>query len=192
MTVRSLTRTGCLAAAMMGLPALSLAASKPVAPTHNGPGVRTEALDLLKDLRVKADDTAEHAAELQSMIRVPTTTWRTHAAELEALKEDVNAMGQELAQLEKVRGSATPWERKTIDEAAPLLRLMADNTQDAVNRLDDSSGTLWARDYQKYVNNLADESRRLAHSVGQVVKFAKVHDKEKHLESTLGLDAGSL
>jgi len=192
MTVGSLTLTGCLAAAMMALPALSLAASKSVAPKHSGQGVRTETFDLLRSLRAQAADAAEHASELQSLIRIPTTNWQTHAVELETLKEDVNDMGRKLAQLEKVRESAAPWERKAIDDAAPLLKLLADNTQAAVKLLDDYPATLWARDYQKSVDDLAGESGRLSRSLGQAVKFAKVHDKEKHIESILGLDAGAL
>lgn len=188
MTIRSAAGAGCLAAAMMTLP---LAAGKTVATQYNGTGTHTEALTLLKELRVDAADAAKHASELDSLTRVPTTNWHTHAAQLEAVKEDINQMGRKLAGLEKVRDTAKPWERKAIDEAAPLLRQMADNTEAAVKRLDDLPATLFAQDYQQSVNNLADESGRLSRSVSEVVKFAKVHEKEKHLEHAIGLDAGA-
>lgn len=186
MTLRSAAGAGCLAVAMMALP---LAAGKTVAPAHSRPGVHTEAL--LKELRVQAADAAKHASVLDSLTRVPTTSWSTQGAELEAVKEDINQMGQKLADLEKVRDTAKPWERKAIDQAAPLLRQMADNTEAALKRLDDLPSTLWALDYQEPVHALADESSRLSQTMGEVVKFAKVHEKEMRLEHEIGLAAGS-
>jgi hypothetical protein len=192
MTLRSLTLSGCLAAAMVAAPVLSLAATKPTAPERDRRGARTEALELLKQLQGKAYLAAEHASELQSTTHSPNASWQIHALRLEALKEDVNTMGRQLSQLETIRDSATPWERKAIDEAAPLLRLMADNIQAAMKLVSDTPGTLWVPAYQKHVDNLAGECDRLHSSVGQVVKFAKVHANEQHLERTLGISAASL
>ena len=186
MKFKSLTLTSCLAAAITALPALSLAAPKSVEP------VGTEAFEVLKDFRAQAYQAAEHASELQSIVRSPNYgSWEDHAYELEALKNDINKMGQILSQLEKIRDSAAPSERAAIDRAAPLLKLMADNTRAAVQFLNKHQGNFWLPAYGKDIDNLANESRQLSSSMGQFIQFAKVHSKEKHLEKTLGLEAGS-
>lgn len=190
MKAKSLALAGCLAAAMTALPVLSLAAPNSVTPERDGQVVRTQTLDLLKDLRANAVDASNRSAELQN-VASSVASWEADAALLEYLKEDINSMGRTLTKLEEIRNSAAPEQQAAIDRAAPLLRLMVDNTHSAVTFLNEYEGRTYLPIFQKYTANLADESSQLSKSVGRYLQLAKTRSKEMHLEKTLGVEAGN-
>jgi hypothetical protein len=190
MTTKAVTLTGCLAVAMAGLPALSLAATNPVAIQLDGGVVHKQVFQAVKDLSAKACDAADHAAALQSIARNASSDWQVHLSQLDALKDDINAMGRNLYDLEQIRDSAAPLEREAIDRAAPLLKLMADNTEAAIQFLNDNHGNFWLASYQKYVDNLTAGSEQLSNSLGKTIQLAKVRAKERHLEKALSVESG--
>jgi hypothetical protein len=185
MKLHSLILSGFLTLAVAAVPAVSSAAPKSAAA---GSG---DVLQQLKDLQERATDAANRADELQAVARDSGSDWQIHASKLEYLKEDINDMGGRLAALEKVRDSASAWEKKAIDEALPVLKQMAENTQSAILFVSENQMRLFLPAYEKYVNNLADESERLSASLNRYVQFATIHNKENRLERTLGISGGS-
>jgi len=149
----------CLAAV---LPALSLAASRPVALSANE---SREALTLLKKLGWQAADTSSTAASFQAASHRLDLSWQSDAAKLESLKEEINAMGQTLSELENLRASADPLEQKTIDDALPLLNDMAGNVTAAIELLNANQLRIWQPKFVAYADEIAANARRLSGSV---------------------------
>lgn len=181
MKMKSVTFVGCLTAALSVLPAVALAAS----PSE------TNALGLLKSLRAQAVDTRNSATDLETVDRVANPSWETNSVKLDELRIAINAMGRTFAQLEQVRDSAAPFEQKAIDEAAPLLKEMADNIDAAIRYLNNNRAPLWEKGYREHIVKLATESIQLDKTLGQFIKFAKVHAQDNQLERALGVASGS-
>jgi hypothetical protein len=150
-----------------------------------------EANTIFQDARVDAEQALNHADRLQSFANDAALSRETHAVELEALKQEVNNIGARLCRLETIRRVVAPWQQKEIDRIAATARLMADNTQDAISFIDAHPEDLWSPTYQKYTNNLYDEARSLAHSVGNAVAFANVSKEYRNLGHQLGIRASS-
>jgi hypothetical protein len=186
MTFRGFAVTGCLAAAM-ALPAVSLAAGKKAVDEP-----ATHAKALLKEFHTTAVDAKIAAGDLYSLLDDTSADWNSVAPYLYRLKESVNKMGQEYAALKEARDGASPSERKAIDDAGPLLQSMGWNTQRAIEFINAHELTTWLPEYHTYINNLANVSSRLTSELGQFDQFAKTQDREKRLENSLGLEAGSM
>ncbi|HZT33129.1 MAG TPA: hypothetical protein VFA33_24795 [Bryobacteraceae bacterium] len=188
--------TGILAGAMAALPVISLAgtsgACTSAAPTAESShwNFQQEASQLLDDIQMDASHAANRADELQSLYQSPTVDWLSHATQLNNVRDEVNDMGNKLCRLETIRRVLPPWQQKAVDDAAPLVRLMADNAQDAITFLNGHQEELWEPVYDKYINNLSTESRQLSRSMRNFEEYAKVHHEDRNLGKSLGMTAG--
>ncbi len=192
MTANTLILRGFLASALVSAPALTYARSFTSVFKPKERDARSEVVYLLKDFRAKAYDVESRSNTVAQNAENRYISWQSHAADLNAIREDINTMGHELARLEELRDSATPLERVAIDRSAPLLKEMASNTSDAIRFLNNSSQTLWQRGYRKDAEGLAEEGTKISTSVGEILKLAKVHEQEEHLEKAAGIESGSL
>jgi hypothetical protein len=101
-------------------------------------------------------------------------------------------MGDQFARLEKVRDSASAVEQKAIADAAPLLESMAWNTRAAIAFVNENPKGMWELTYRTYVKNISTTAGRLSATMGAFVQYTKTFEKEKRLEKTLNLVAGSI
>ena len=132
-----------------------------------------------------------HADKLQSFARDPDLDWQTHASQLEDLKYEINDMGAKLCRLETIRRVVAPWQQGEIDRIGTSVRLMADNTEDAIAFGDSKPRDLWLAPYQKYVTNLYREADALTHSIRNAVEFASTSKEYQELRQELGVRASS-
>lgn len=193
MKLKSLLVSGCVCATMAAFPAMAAISSArgcpvgKVTPASYTWNFQKETDGIFQDIQADAQQASSHAASLQSMARVQEFGWYSNAIELTQLQDLINDMGQKLCRLEAIRRVDTPWQQNTIDHIATTLRLMADNTTDAIvfgnhNRLE-----LWRATYQKEVNNLYEQAHSLTQSVDYAVKYAKVQTQYQNLRKDLGV-----
>jgi len=98
-------------------------------------------------------------------------------------------MGRKLCRLESIRRVVAPWQQAEIDRIAPTLRLMADNTEDAITFGNGHPGELWLGRYRTYTDSLYDEAQTLSHSVGTAVSYANTSKDYQDLQRELGVPA---
>ena len=196
-SLRYVATTGPVLAAMALLPVLSFGAEShpcvseaPTAQSYTW-NFSQEAAGLLNDLRADSAKAESHAATLESMTAANEVSWESHADQLSQLKTEVDDMGTKLCRLETIRRVVSPWERKAIDRSAPLVQLLADNTQDAIAYLNRYEARMWQPTYVKYTDNLYTESRQLTNSVKNFEEYAKARSKEMKLQKSLELKTGA-
>jgi hypothetical protein len=183
---------GCWLAAALLLPAAirpatqSCAIGTPTAQSYTW-NFSGEAQGLLGGVVSEARNARIHADNLQTFMSEPSIDWELQAEELSQIRDAVNDMASKLCRLETIRRVASPWERKAIDNAAPLITEMVDETQAAITYLNDNQTHLFNPSYTQYGPELYQRSGRLVNSVGEFVKFGEVHQEDLHLEKSLGL-----
>jgi hypothetical protein len=147
----------------------------------------SEAQELLSDIASDAREARIHTDNLDRFAIDPNVSWESHAVELNAVRDAVNDMGTKLCRLETIRRVALPWEKKAIDEAAPLITIMANETQAAIMFLNDHQSNLVGMTYDGYTTGLYEKSDKLVNDMNEFEKFSKVHQEDIHLEKSLGL-----
>lgn len=198
MKLKQLLLSGCVSAAMAVLPAASATAAmhecvigRPTAASYTWNFPR-EANSIFENIQNDAWQARYHAEQLQSFANSPDLSWQSHANELSQVKSAVNDMGDRLCRLETIRRVVAPWQQRTIDRIATTIRLMADNTQDAIVFGQSNWRMLWGSPtYQKYVDNLYSEAQNLTQSVGNAVEYAKVGPQYQELRKNIGMKASS-
>ena len=198
MRLKQLLVSGCVSAAMAVLPAASATAAmhecvigKPTAASYTW-NFRQEANNIFEDIQSDVSQVRYHAAQLQSFEFHPYLSWQSHADQLFKVRSAVNDMGDRLCRLETIRRTVAPWQQRTIDRIATTVRLIADNTQDAIWYGNNNHRILWSSaTYQKYVNNIYNEARKLTKSVGDAVEYAKVGPQYRELRKGIEMKASS-
>jgi hypothetical protein len=117
----------------------------------------------------------------------PNADWHLQALELDEIRTAVNDMGTRLCRLETIRRMVSPWERRAINGAAPLITEIANDAESAITYLNHNRTYLFNPHYTQYAADLYQRSDKLATSVGELEKFGKIQREEMHLEKSLGL-----
>lgn len=189
--------SGCVSGAMvlLAVPATAAAVHEcapgtPTAASYTW-NFKGEANTIFQDIQSDAWQALDHADMLHSFAQDSSLSWESNAEELEALKEEVNDMGAKLCRLEAIRRVVAPWQQAEIDRIATTVRLMADNTQDAIVFANAHPTQLWLATYQKYADNLYDQARKLDQSVGNAVAYANASKEYRNLRHKMGLPASS-
>jgi hypothetical protein len=188
-----------LAAVIAGLVALPVAsraatrsctaAAKPTAASYTW-HFRAEATRLLNGIQVDAAKAQRHAATLESYAD-EHLSWQSNESQLDSIRSRVDDMGRKLCRLEQIRRVTAPWQQEAIGKVAPMVRLTADNLQDAINFLNRRQGSFWMPSYQKNVDNMYTETGKLSRSVNNLEEYASVHREDLHLAHELNLRAGA-
>jgi hypothetical protein len=151
----------------------------------------SEAQELLGDIAADAREARMHSDNLDRFALDPDISWQEHAVELSAVREAVNDMGTKLCRLETIRRVALPWEKKAIDDAAPLISEMANEAQAAITFLNDHEENLFNPAYNGFTAGLYQRSDKLAKEMNEFEKFSKVHREDIQLEKSLDFNKTS-
>ena len=148
------------------------------------PEDNNEVTQLLDDIKVQAADLQRDSDELESFSR-SNVSWESHAAELEAIKERINKIGQTIQKLQNMRGSASPWQQEAIDRIIPVAQKLASNTTAAIEHLNQSPKRLQDPQYKKYLTSNAEAARQLSNMVRDFVDYGKTRNTLERLEKRL-------
>ncbi len=147
--------------------------------------VADESARIIKDVEERAYEVTDHAGTIRAASSVPAFSRDLHALELEAITEDVNQMGKELARLEAMQDNETTWERKTVARTKPLLKQVAASADEAIRYVREYPDSLAMQQYQKLAKNLYDQSTALWNSLHDSVKLANLREREIRLRKDL-------
>jgi hypothetical protein len=176
---------GCLLAGALALPAASRSTVRTCAVGTPTPqsytwNFRQEAQGLLGDVGVEAYRTSYQADQLQNFS--PDIDWQDHADALNAIRDQVNDMGTQLCRLETIKRVVSPWERKAINDAAPLITEMSNEAQAAITYLNHNHNHLFNPAYHAYSEEMYQQSTRLTQQMNELENFGKVHQNDLRLE----------
>lgn len=199
MRLRSLTKMGMLLAAMAALLAAPAGAvtthpctpAQPTAESYTW-NFHQEATNLLSSIRDDAAKIRDLSDQVNNYTKEPDLIdWRLHADKLRQIKSNINDIGAKVCRLETIRSAVLPWQQRVIDRIAHTDRLMANNTEDAINFLNGHHEGLWLAPYPKYAKNLYSESDSIASYVGNSVEMAKLRQEQMRLHKKLNMHRNS-
>ena len=147
--------------------------------------VAQEARETLRDLKVAASSASTDADLLEFWSQNSTHGAEAQVGPLAELKQQVNSMSRLAAELEARRASLEPWEQQAVDKAIPLVHEAVANTEKAIVFFNDNRSFLWSADYRRYLEKVDRDSRAIAKTLNNYLKYQKVHEEEKQLETAI-------
>ncbi len=155
------------------------------AATAPGPAAVTK---LLSEASKQAYAISVDATLLQSYTR-SNLDWRTHAKQINRIKNQINATSKTVAALNGARSQAAPWQVAAIDRILPYLREMAEDTTNAIEYLNKNQSRLNDKDYKEYLEANSEMSHELAALIAQFVDYGNSKGNYEKLREKLELPA---
>ena len=113
-------------------------------------------------------------------------SWQSHASQITQIKEHINKAGSIVSQMQSARSDAKPWHQEAIDEITPVLKDLASNTEDVINRLNANPKNLKTPDYQAYLKTNAQLAAELERVIADTVDADNTRAKIEELKAKLG------
>jgi hypothetical protein len=118
----------------------------------------------LNDAKAIVVKIKKDAIQMQSYAQNAGLSWQTHSTALQKIKDDVNALQQNMRGLQSHRTVASPWQQDAIDRITGFANDLATNMNATIDRLNKSKSRPTAPPYPEYlkantriVSDLADE-----------------------------------
>jgi hypothetical protein len=147
--------------------------------TDNATGNSQKLHELLTQVEAEAIELKRDAHDLELWAQGKQLSWRSHAAQLNTIREHINKAGKLLAQMTEARHTASPWQEQAIDRIHPLLQELADNTGATIKHFNDNKSHIHFSDYADYAKGGSDLAEELASLVGDYVNFGE-HEADYH------------
>lgn len=137
---------------------------------------------LLTDARTHS---SQLSADWKSYTKQPNVNWTGDTAEVNHLKEDVDATAKAAAALNDLRKQASPEQVATIDRIVPVMEEIADNTTKAIQFLGTNQKRLSGKEYKEYMDASSDTSNQLAGIISKLVEYSSHKTKFDEAKRTL-------
>jgi len=160
------------------LPAL-LASDKPISDSP-------EVTELLTKAKERAAQLVRDADEMQ-MFAVKPFVPETHAHKINTIKDHVNKIGEVLQQMENARGSASPWQQRSIDRITPLARELAANIETTIDHINENQSRLNTQQYKEYLKVNYEVSSNLSELIDDFVEYGNAKANYERIGSQLEL-----
>lgn len=144
--------------------------------------------DLLYQAQVRAVQAHQDAELINSYAR-SKDTWHSHAAQINSMKEHINAMGKTMSDMEAARMEGTPWQQEAISDITPLLRSLADHMDAMITHLNNHPNQVHMPAYVDYTKANVDLAARLRSMIEDYVDYAEAKGTVDDLEHKLELQA---
>ena len=140
---------------------------------------------LLSQAKLEAIRLREDANQMKDFVR-SNVAWDTHAAYSAIIADDIVAMLNKIAELDKSRSMGSPWQQAAIDRIKPLMKELAAN-MDAVaaSMLEKPFDRT---EFNEYLQANYDNSERLAALISDFVDYGKAKHRLEASAAKLRLD----
>jgi ATP-dependent Zn protease len=141
---------------------------------------------LLSASKLAAFQLSKDTADMEGLAEA-NVSWTSNADSIEQIREDVNFMGQELAKLDKLKDTASPWQSDAIAKLHPLMLQLASNTTIVIDELNEDHQHFNTSTYKKFVAANADEAGELSKMLADFVSYGKTKHKFEKLGSRIDI-----
>jgi hypothetical protein len=146
-------------------------------------GDSAQASRLLKDARVLAVQLGRDTNQMASFQTL--TDWKSHADQLNLIGDHINKIGKILADLNKARNGAEPWQQDAIDKITPLAQELASNTKSIIDNLNGDKRT-WRPEYKDYLKSNAERANDLSKLIGDYLDYESAKSRAQELSQKAG------
>lgn len=138
----------------------------------------------LSTLEEHAAGVTRDAETVRSLAQDHHTNWQSHAYYLNNLRDDVNGMGELLAELETMKPLGSGAQQMAIERSRPHLVALAAETTEALNLLRARAGNVMQPQYKETVAELASQAEILYQTLDTIVDYHNADDRLDNLEAS--------
>jgi len=138
---------------------------------------------LLSETKTLAFQVKEDAVYMESFNRTNASR-ETQAAAINTLRDDINALGRQVAKLKAAAAEASPWQKTVITRIDPYLEEMVGYTSAEIEHISAAREHNFA-EYKDYLEANADYASDLAAVIADYVDYGKTKERLARLGAKL-------
>jgi hypothetical protein len=150
-----------------------------------------EVANQLTQFKQNAYDLRVRAEKLDALTPSRLVDWRSHAHNLEILKEQVNQLGETLANLEELKPQANEGQRLAIENARPHLVGVANQVTEAIDLLAEDRSSIHWQPYSNTVDNIYSHATSLHETVDTILDYEQARIRLVDLDLSTSASEGS-
>jgi hypothetical protein len=119
--------------------------------------------------------------------------WRVHSARLGRAKNAINAMGEDLFELNRMKNRLEPWQRTLINKITPQIHEMVYQTDEALHRVrtDENRADLALSQYPQNIDQIYNSATQMSGTINTVTQYAHAEQKMVALNKVNRTEPGS-
>jgi hypothetical protein len=138
---------------------------------------------LLSETKTLAFQVKEDAIAMESFTRM-NVSWESHKVAINQIRDDINALGKQVAKLKAAEDSAAPWQKAAIDRIYPFLDELGGYTAAVIDQINGDQKRNPA-DYKDYLEANRDYATDLAAMISDFVDYGNAKDRVENLGTRL-------
>ena len=142
---------------------------------------------LLTEIQRETAQLGPHADALKTFARNPRLSWQSHATYLDRVKGHINAVGERLAEFQRIRHAVRPWQQQAITQVTSHAAQVAVSTQAALLHLRKNQTYLFVPEYTDHLTTIADRSEDMKQTIDKFLDYGKTQQKLQRFEGELEL-----
>lgn len=174
------------AAAAISSPAPACVAGKVTAASYTW-NFRNEANRSFQAIQDDLARAAYDADRFQQAAQNENIDWTVEGDPLNALRGEVNDIGQRLCRLETIKRALAPWQKTAVDRIQGTAILLADTTQSAITFGNAHPLQLWVPSFRNESYTLISQIHALQNTVADAVAYPRVDREYLGLRKTMGV-----
>lgn len=129
----------------------------------------------------------------QNEVSETDLAWQIQALNLDNARSNVNRMGADLAQLDKIGNKVEPWQLRLIQRVTPQVHQMAHQLDAAIDTLNkyQSKDHLALTRYPQNIKQVCRNANQLSGTIGSVTRSAHTEEKVAALHKLNVMNTGS-
>jgi len=129
----------------------------------------------------------------QNQVSETDLAWQIQALNLDNARSNVNRMGADLLQLDRISSKVEPWQQRLIYKVTPQVHEMAYQLEAAINTVNEyqSKDHLALTQYPQYVNQVCRNANQVSGTISNVTRSADTEEKVAALHELNTTKVGS-
>jgi hypothetical protein len=152
--------------------------------------IQRETAELLAEIQKETADLRPHAYTPWTFPVDPNYSGQNHSTFLDRAKDHISAVGERIAELQRIRLFVLPWQQQAIAEVTPHARHVAASIQAAIVHLRKNQNRLFVSEYREHLTTIANHSGDMKQTVDEFLDYEKTPKEvhRLHAESDLAGD----
>ncbi len=145
---------------------------------------QAEATDLLKEVQMLSGELHPIADQLTALSR-SNVSWVTHGEQLNAVRDNINQIGERLKRLQEIRHVTSPMQQQAIDRVVPIAVDLASHTEAAIGHINEHKGYLFAPAYKDHLTSIVAGVSDMKSSIDLFMDHADTQERLEQLQEKL-------
>ena len=149
--------------------------------------IQKETAELLAEIQKETAELRPHPYTLGPFARDSQYKGRNRSSFLDRAMGHMNAVGERIGKLQRIRHSLLPWQQQAITEVTSHAKRVAASIQTAIVDLRENQNRLFVSEYRDHLTTIANHSGDMKQTVDEFLDYEKTQQKLQDLQNELEL-----